>query len=131
MIHCDYYGNSSSPPLLMLHGAGALDTFANQYFLAENYYLIVPHLPGAGVNAGVEYNMKETVSLLLQLTDEIKCEKIAVMGHSLGAQLAAAMIFTRPEKFSCGVLLSPWLIPDKKSVSLYTSLAGMTSAMLR
>ena len=32
--------------------------FANQYFLAENYYLIVPHLPGAGVNAGREYNMK-------------------------------------------------------------------------
>ena len=130
MLYCDYYGNPANPPLLLLHGAGALDTFSNQYFLGKKYYLIVPHLPGAGVNAGCEYNMEETVSWLLQLTEKISSEKIAVMGHSLGAQLAAVMVFTHPDKFSCGILLSPWLIPDEKSIKLYKSLSGIASAML-
>ncbi len=131
MLHCDYYGSPENPPLLMLCGAGALDTFCMQYFLREKYYLTVPHLPGAGVNAGQEYNMQETVDGLLQLAEKLTDKKIAVMGHSMGAQLAAAAIFTRPEKFSCGILLSPWLIPDKKSISLYTAAAGITSAMFK
>ena len=48
MLHYDEYGRPGSPALLLLHGAAALDTFSQQYDLAEKYRLIGPPLPGAG-----------------------------------------------------------------------------------
>lgn len=48
MIYYDEYGNRNHPTILMLHGAGALDTFSRQYCFSDKYHLVVPHLPGAG-----------------------------------------------------------------------------------
>ena len=56
MLHYDEYGRPGSPALLLLHGAAALDTFSQQYDLAEKYRLIVPHMPGAGENADRVYH---------------------------------------------------------------------------
>lgn len=36
MLYYDEYGKRDNPTILLLHGAGALDTFCNQYFLAES-----------------------------------------------------------------------------------------------
>ena len=45
----DAYGDSKNPTLVLLHGAAALDTFAHQYdALTQRFYVLVPHLPGAG-----------------------------------------------------------------------------------
>ena len=74
MLHYDEYGSPGSPPLLLLHGAAALDTFSQQYDLAERYRLIVPHLPGAGENAGQVYHPEETVKELLELISSLGLE---------------------------------------------------------
>ena len=48
-MYFDAYGNEKNSVLILLHGAAALDTFANQYdLLAREFRVLVPHLPGAG-----------------------------------------------------------------------------------
>ena len=72
MLHYDEYGRPGSPALLLLHGAAALDTFSQQYDLTEKYHLIVPHLPGAGDNAGLVYRPEEAVQALLELISSLR-----------------------------------------------------------
>ncbi len=48
MIYFDEYGNNENHTLLMLHGAGAVHTFAQQYSFQDKYHLIVPHIYGNG-----------------------------------------------------------------------------------
>ena len=48
MLYYDEYGNKENPTILLLHGAGALDTFCRQYCFSDKYHLVVPHLAGAG-----------------------------------------------------------------------------------
>ena len=131
MLHYDEYGRPGSPALLLLHGAAALDTFSQQYDLAEKYRLIVPHLPGAGENAGRVYRPEETVKELLELISSLGLEKPAVMGHSLGAQLAVLLLCKAPDLFSCGIFLSAWVNPRKKTVAAYSRLATLSSAALK
>ena len=131
MLHYDEYGRPGSPALLLLHGAAALDTFSQQYDLAEKYRLIVPHLPGAGENAGLVYRPEETVQALLELISSLGLEKPAVMGHSLGAQLSVLLLCKAPDLFSCGIFLSAWVNPRKKTVAAYSRLATLSSAALK
>lgn len=42
MLKYNEYGDSKNPTILLLHGAGAYDTFSGQYGFAEKYHLIVP-----------------------------------------------------------------------------------------
>ena len=44
MIQYDEYGDPRQKTILLLHGAGALDTFCHQYEALGNYHLVVPHL---------------------------------------------------------------------------------------
>ena len=48
MLYYDEYGSKENPTIMLLHGAGALDTFCRQYCFSDKYHLIVPHLAGAG-----------------------------------------------------------------------------------
>ena len=89
MIQFDEYGNRNNPTILLLHGAGALDTFTRQYCFANKYHLVVPHLPGAGENAHIPYLPAETISLLHELIKSLHKENIGVVGHSLGAQIVS------------------------------------------
>ena len=89
MIQFDEYGNRNNPTILLLHGAGALDTFTRQYCFANKYHLVVPHLPGAGENAYIPYLPAETISLLHELIKSLHKENIGVVGHSLGAQIVS------------------------------------------
>lgn len=131
MLHYDEYGRPGSPALLLLHGAAALDTFSQQYDLAEKYRLIVPHLPGAGENADRVYHPEETAEELLELVSFLGLEKSAVMGHSLGAQLAVLLLCKAPALFSCGIFLSAWMNPREKTVAAYSRLAALSSAALK
>lgn len=51
MLCYDEYGSKGNPTILLLHGAGALDTFCRQYCFSDKYHLVVPHLAGAGLCA--------------------------------------------------------------------------------
>ena len=111
MIQFDEYGNRNNPTILLLHGAGALDTFTRQYCFANKFHLVVPHLPGAGENAHIPYLPAETISLLHELIKSLHKENIGVVGHSLGAQIAIMLVTRYPQHFSFAVFLSAWVNP--------------------
>ena len=95
MIYYDEYGNKDNPAILMLHGAGALDTFCQQYRFSERYHLIVPHLPGAGKAVEEIYDPEKTKQALYELIAGLKKDRIGLIGHSLGGQLAVMLVLAQ------------------------------------
>ena len=131
MMHFDQYGNPANPTLLLLHGAAATDTFCHQYVFQDRFHLVVPHLPGSGKEVDKTYDPESTLTVLLEVVRHIGKEKIAVMGHSLGGELAVALVARHPECFSRAVFLSAWVCSSEKSIRLYTKLAKYTCATLK
>lgn len=129
MITFDEYGNRNNPSILFLHGAGALDTFTRQYVFAENYHLVVPHLPGAGKNASVPYEPEETISLLHELIVSFNKDKIGIVGHSLGAQIAIRLVTKYPQYFSFAVFLSAWVNPKPGTIHFYTKFSTLCTKL--
>lgn len=130
MLHYDEYGNRENPTILLLHGAGVLDTFCQQYCFSQRYHLVVPHLPGAGKAAGEVYEPKKTVSRLFALLESLHKEKVGVIGHSLGAQIAVMLVSKRPDVFHFAVFLSAWVNPKPNRIQTYASLAGLSVKLL-
>lgn len=130
MLHCDTYGDEKKSTILLLHGAGVVDTFRGQYPLAEQYHLVVPHLYGAGEAADRVYDTEALTDELLELVDSLGKEQIGLMGHSLGAQLAVMLVCRRPERFAFAVFLSAWVDPQPGMVKAYCAMAGAAARML-
>ena len=130
MLPYDEYGNRENPTILLLHGAGVVDTFAQQYAFSQDFHLVVPHLFGAGKSVKEIYEPQRQKEALWELIASLGKEKIGLMGHSLGAQLAIMLACEKPECFSFGVFLSPWVNPEEKTQRLYLKLAPMTAEML-
>ena len=130
MIYYDEYGNKDNPAILMLHGAGALDTFCQQYRFSERYHLIVPHLPGAGKAAEEIYDPEKTKQALYELIAGLKKDRIGLIGHSLGGQLAVMLVSEWPELFHFAVFLSAWICPKPHTIKMYCRLSGAAAKIL-
>ncbi|MDO4292543.1 MAG: alpha/beta hydrolase [Eubacteriales bacterium] len=130
MLYYDEYGNRGNPTILLLHGAGALDTFCEQYCFSDKYHLVVPHLAGAGKAAAEVYDPQKTVEELFALVKSLHKKRIGVIGHSLGGQIAILLVSKRPELFHFAVFLSAWVNPRPTTIRLYCSLAGLSVKML-
>lgn len=126
----DQYGDPANPMLLLLHGAAATDTFCHQYEFQDRWHLIVPHLPGSGRAVDRVYDPEETLTDLVALIQALGTEKIAVMGHSLGAELAVGLVARHPELFSRAVFLSAWVCASDKSIRTFSRIARWSSATL-
>lgn len=130
MLYYKEYGDRKNPTILMLHGAGALDTFSKQYCFADKYHLVVPHLPGAGKAAAEVYEPEKTKQELFELIKSLSKEKIGVIGHSLGGQIAVMLVSERPEMFSFAVFLSAWVNPKPNTIKMYCGVAGLSARLL-
>ncbi|MFQ8583715.1 MAG: alpha/beta fold hydrolase [Holdemania massiliensis] len=108
MLHYDESGSPDHPTILLLPGAGALDTFNQQYGFAVSYHLLVLHLPGSGKASGVVYDPHKTTQELLELIQSLH-QKVGVIGHSLGAQIAIRLVSEHPEFFHFAIFLSAWV----------------------
>ena len=125
MLQYDEYGNRDNTTILLLHGAGALDTFCRQYCFSDKY-----HLAGAGKTADEIYDPEKTVEELFVLINALQKKRIGVVGHSLGGQIAIMLVSRRPELFYFAVFLSAWVNPRPKTIRNYCSLAGLAAQML-
>lgn len=130
MLPYDEHGDRNNPSILFLHGAAALDTFCRQYYLSEKYHIVVPHLYGAGKSADIAYEPEKLKQELFTLIESLHKDKIGVIGHSLGGQLAVMLVCEHPEYFNFAVFLSAWINPNAKTIKMYCSMAGMTAKML-
>lgn len=133
MIPFDLYNpdDTQKPKLLLLPGAGVLDTFSHQYqVLAEKYQIFICHLPGCGERTDVEYNPDKVVSDIVNLAESLG-GNIALAGHSLGAQTAIRLVCKRPDLFTKAVFLSRLTIRNENSIKMYTGISKMMAAMLK
>ena len=128
----DQYGDAGLPALVLLHGAAALDTFANQYaMLSAHFHVLVPHLPGAGSAAGDAYDPGRTCDALAEWIGSLGAGRVAVMGHSVGAELAFRLVCEHESLFSRAVFLSPWLTASERSAKRYAAAAKLTYPSLK
>ncbi|MEK6753263.1 MAG: 2-succinyl-6-hydroxy-2,4-cyclohexadiene-1-carboxylate synthase [Chloroflexota bacterium] len=97
-------GSSKNPPLVFLHGfLGSGQSWRNiNVALQENYFCILPDLPGHGENTKLDINSPLNFDILtewlLQLLDEIPALKIHLVGYSLGGRAALTFASRYPER---------------------------------
>lgn len=123
----DAYGDQANPVLVLLHGAALLETFAHQYdLLASRFRVLVPHLPGAGDAAEEAYDPQKTADSIAEWIAALPVDKVMLMGHSVGAELAVKLVCEHEALFSRAVFLSPWLLASAQSVRLYCGIARLS-----
>ena len=98
----------SGPTVLMLHGIGGghlafapqLETLASQ-----GYRAIAWDMPGYGHSAPIEpYTFKGLAESCIRLVEALKCDSVALVGHSMGGMVAQEVVARRPDLVSKLVL---------------------------
>lgn len=120
------WGPENGPPVLCLHGW--LDNAASFAPLAPHLAdlrLVAPDLPGHGHSdhrpAGSSYHTLEWVGDVLRLADALEIETFALLGHSMGAGIAAMVAGAAPSRVARLVLVEgigphaavPAEVPDR------------------
>jgi len=101
-LSAQLWGDDAAPPLLALHGwldnAGSFARLAP--LLAARCRVIALELPGHGhsdhLAAGASYRYLDYVQCVLAAVDVLQLERYSLLGHSLGAGIAALVAATTP-----------------------------------
>ncbi|MFN6539832.1 MAG: alpha/beta fold hydrolase [Nostoc sp. EkiNYC01] len=98
-------------PVIFLHGAwnDSSQWLSVMEFLAENFHCFAPDLLGFGEseNPNIHHSIDLQVECLAEFVQAVKLEKVYLVGHSLGAWIAASYALKYPEKVNGMVLLAP------------------------
>ncbi|GFP76445.1 alpha/beta fold hydrolase [Clostridium fungisolvens] len=130
-MYYDEYGNRENHTIIFLHGAAATDTFCNQYCFQDKYHLVVPHLYGSGKEVEEIYEPEKTIKALAELIKGLGKDKVTLIGHSLGGELAVAMVSQYEYLFDKAVFLSAWVCSTQKSIDKYVKISKYSSFTLK
>lgn len=104
-LHYVEWGDPASPPLLLVHGgrdhARSWDVIAAAF--ADRFHVIAPDLRGHGDSEWVSdgsYEMGDLVADMAALFDALDIEDAAVVGHSLGGNVALRHAGIYPDRIS-------------------------------
>jgi len=104
-LHYVDWGNDGAPPLILLHGG--MDHSRNWDWVArelrQDFHVIAPDLRGHGDSqwsADGNYQLHSHVYDLAQLIQEQKLAPVAIVGHSLGGNIALRYTGAYPETVS-------------------------------
>lgn len=108
-VRINYYRTGDDkPPLILLHGLGeaALSWGAFPVMLEPEYDVVLVDARGHGYSQAPEdgYGPDEQAADVLAVMDELKLERPALVGHSMGAVVAAAVAVQAPERVRAVVL---------------------------
>lgn len=110
------FGKENEKIIVMLHGANFVHSFGRQYELANQYHIIVPHIMGFGDEANRIFETEACVKELAEYIESLG-KKVALVGFSLGAQLAFKLVSEYEHLFTSAILVSPWLIKEEALMS--------------
>ena len=122
-----YKRSGTGPPVLLLHGSASslygVEAVAQR--LWGDFDVIRPDLPGFGVTGprpDRDYRVQTYASTLSRFLDVIEVPRCAVVGNSLGGNVAWNLAVSDPERVSALVLINATGYPEKELP------AGMTLA---
>jgi pimeloyl-ACP methyl ester carboxylesterase len=103
-LNAQVWGDDALPPLLALHGwldnAGSFALLAPR--LAARFRVIALDLPGHGCSdhlaPGTSYHYLDYVRVVLAAADALQLDRYSLLGHSLGAGIAALTAAAMPER---------------------------------
>jgi pimeloyl-ACP methyl ester carboxylesterase len=113
-MHLKASGLEGGPPVLLLHGGGVAGWMWDflRRDLEPTYTVFVPDLPGHGRSRGERYvSHSHTVDQLARLLRERGIGQAAVVGFSLGAQLAIELASRHPELIAEVIVVSAQVKP--------------------
>jgi 3-oxoadipate enol-lactonase len=92
------------PTVLMLHGIGGGHlAFAPQVetLATAGYRAVAWDMPGYGHSAPIEpYTFKGLAQSCIQLIETLKCQRVILLGHSMGGMVAQEVVARRPDLVS-------------------------------
>src|SRR5262249_38599308 len=111
-------------PLVFFHGAGTAFGFEHLLPLAERHRLVVPHHPGFGRSADDPSidSLHDYVLHYLDLFESLGIDQLALIGESMGGNIAAWFAIEQSERVRRLVLQSPFglKVPDHPSVDIFS-----------
>lgn len=114
-------GGNTGPTVVLLHGA-TLDhrAWAPQAdALSDGFRVVVPDLRGHGESTG-RFDFEDAVQDVLALLDQVPASKVALVGLSLGANIAQEVLYRDPDRVQALVVAdatsntaarAPWAAP--------------------
>jgi pimeloyl-ACP methyl ester carboxylesterase len=120
-LHVVERGAADAPPLVLLHGNGAM---AEELLLsglvsraAVRYRVLVFDRPGYGHSerpAGTTWDPPAQATLIHAALDQLGVRRPIVLGHSWGAMVALSMALARPMDVSALVLMAGYVHPSMR-----------------
>lgn len=130
-MYFDEYGNRDNPTVVLLHGAGMTDSFANQYCFSDCYHLVVPHLYGSGREVETPYDPQACAHGVAEIVMGLGKAGVSVVGHSVGAEVALLLVTQFEPLFLRAAFLSPWLCASERTIHRYARLAKLAGRQLQ
>jgi pimeloyl-ACP methyl ester carboxylesterase len=95
-------------PVLYLHGAGTFWWLPAHDLLAARHRVLAPVHPGFGASTGVEDidDIEDLVFHTLDVLDELRLERVDVVGTSMGGWIAAELALRAPHRLNRLVLVN-------------------------
>jgi pimeloyl-ACP methyl ester carboxylesterase len=135
-----YYVTGGFPdqePVVMIHGLGpnaALEWRGVMAPVAEGHYKVVaPNLPGfaSSEHKQVDYTIAYQAAALGNLIDNLKLDKVNLVGHDLGADVALYYAVDNPDKVERLILVSGGLIGAGAAAQMRHALLPATPEQAR
>jgi pimeloyl-ACP methyl ester carboxylesterase len=117
-VRVHYKRSGRGPALLLLHGtASSLQHFERvAALLAPSFDVIRPDLPGFGLTGprvDRDYRISTYVSTIVAFLDELGVDRCAVVGNSLGGNIAWNLALDHPDRLTGLVLVNATGYPEK------------------
>lgn len=104
----------AGPPLMLVHGLAASSRWwvKNVQALGQHFQLYMLDLIGFGRSrTGQRFSLDEAARCLIQWMDQLKLEKMSIVGHSMGGRIAAELAADFPNRVDRLVLIDSPILP--------------------
>ncbi len=106
-----YFDEGEGKPLIFIHGLGSYAPAWKQNIseLRKNYRCIAVDLPGYGKSSKGRYEASMTyyATVIRDFAERLGLEQPALVGHSMGGQIAMTAALSYPEMVSSLILVAP------------------------